>query len=193
MIILNQPNDIVKHLVPGTVLWRSTGISGARYGGGESASLHDVPFEKTDRGSYMARVNFPGQWKPEPEVWFTDEPRVRQRGLVVFIKQLPPSNWLYLQLTGVSKSGNTLFADFPDQMVTEADYLAWSVRVYRFCSERLNADSDKTLNEYEELALQMCIPNTRLVIATHFVRPTEDEPGRMTQAVTNILNEVDHA
>src|SRR6185437_8257468 len=89
-----------------TVLWRSVGFRNTgRYFGGTNCEIHDMKFEKTERGSYLGRVQLAGgcyDFIHEPVVMPPRGDYGEIVGLVVFIDKPVPENWTHLLVTGVS-------------------------------------------------------------------------------------------
>lgn len=180
MQVLDTYDDLGKILKPGTVLWRSSGIMSMH---SPRVEIHDVPFEKTERGSYMARIDFESStgWCYEPKVWFCDDRRIRPKGLVLFIKELPPDNWLYLVVTGVSKSGSAVFAKHSDCIPNWNQFRSFSLRSYHFMSENLNAPAEQKLalarRAFEECPVDTAEGHHRLAVVGKWNAATEDKLG----------------
>lgn len=158
-----------------TVLWRNVGIRGSASGRYHSAEINDVDFEKTARGSFMARTNLPGMHICEPEVWFSkDAPKTH--GLVTFLPTLPPPDWKFLVVTGVSTSGTVIFAKYVPHTISDDQYRDWRVCAFHVRTEHLNSPAEDLLPAYLEVAQQLPIPHKRIAIANHWMAEEDDGP-----------------
>lgn len=109
---LIEQTELVKNTPIGTILWRSFKAIPLPIIGKNALAFEMVHFEPSDFGGYMVRCLYPGELTAEPSVHCSkDTPFNEQRGVIVFVKELPPDEqWNYLIVTGVSKNGTALFA-----------------------------------------------------------------------------------
>lgn len=143
--------EIATHLPRGTILWRSFAISGNSTGTSHSVRIEDVPFHKSNSGSYMARVDFCNGWNFEPHVWNRESDQHRAFGLVLFVSILPPPNWNFLVMTGVSKSGNAIFAEPSRSKLSAEDFQSYALASFKAKSYALNAKAEGQLAAYQAI------------------------------------------
>jgi hypothetical protein len=156
-----QTENLAQALV-GKVLWRPgshNAMSGFR--------TVEVPFETTERGSLMGRINISGTgdflWEPTA---FNLKDR-RMKGLTVFVKPPIPPDWTYLLVTGIAKTGKCVFADFFGQH----DALTYSRFRTNYC-DRMRRNLNAPFSAKVEIARLCEIPlpkeHKRLVVHWSF-------------------------
>jgi len=134
----------------GTVLWRACFFSGQNF----CARLGEVQPSKTNKGSWIFRLNVHGSFFFEPELGNAHYKEWNTYGLVVFLNEELPENWTHLIVTGCSKAmhdpgaekGKALFAEVAEPY---KGYLAFRERLANN-GQSLNYNFDQAL----ELSLQ---------------------------------------
>lgn len=126
---------------------------------GHEAKLDEVFFEPTARETFIARVNLEkGNRIWEPEINPNKKNNKFIKGLALFIKEVPPTNWTHLLINGVSKvfrapgrpaAGACIFAEV-GMPYDEEDYLQWRKDMSMAFCEEMNSPPQKILAVSEE-------------------------------------------
>jgi len=141
-------DKIARELTPKTLLWRHFSVvDTSKWTPNPKVTLSDVDFKQTDRGSFMARIQFGGQWIAEPVV--TSEfcgGRYKSRGLVLFLDEKPEDNWTTIEVTGVSAKGNAVFGKPGPLYGVEKFYKG----AYCVITKNLNTDAEELFTIYKD-------------------------------------------
>ena len=141
---LDKSDALGKVYGPDLILWRQVVCN-------ERAELQEIEFERTDKGSLMAKVSSHSPSIFEPEVINHKNEGTESRGMVVFLREQPPEDWSHLIVTGVSHvlkqpvressgQGGAIFARPGKALDTEA-YLRFRWELHRIYKENYLADA----------------------------------------------------
>lgn len=152
-----------KAIIPGVILWRPVAYSSISASVRESCRpMHcDSVFRKAPEGGFMARLAMPGCFISDPEIipshTKNDKPR---RGLVVFIKEMPPENWTHLVVTETTRQIQTVGCGTPggaiyakaDKPYTMEDYVDFRVRMLKAKMRTCDVtDFEQVLDEMDSI------------------------------------------
>lgn len=97
-----EKSKISDLFLPGTVIWRQCLLLASS--GHSRIELPVFEFVRAQK-HWMARIQYPGLWLPEPEaVPVYTENGAPRSGVVMFLDDLPPDDWTCMKVTGLSKA-----------------------------------------------------------------------------------------
>lgn len=148
--VLTETDPWANMLQKGMILWRNCSIIASA---GHDVEVNNVVFDPTDRGSYLARIclcQATGMWEPEVLSNKADDVHYN-RGIAVFVQDVPPAHWTHLVITGVSKrftqpgrpeQGGCVFARVAMPLEMD-DYAKFRARMFDAMRAELNATIDR--------------------------------------------------
>lgn len=176
--------DLVAELVPGTILWRDFGVYGDRHGNITRIKMEDVPFDKAANGQYVARTLFHSRGICEPVVWYkqqTGNPREdRTQGVVTFVKKLPPPDWNFLVVTGVSSKGTSIYTEHR-KVFPQDNYIELMMAYAKFMANdrlRNGRAEDKLAKTMEECPINLSGDLQRIFVDLTWIPASNDGPKR---------------
>lgn len=157
---LESWENLVREIKPGTCLWRDFAISGT-----DGVRIADVPFTQTERGNYMARVEFLSNWLFEPTVWNrTSKPH----GVIVFVDKIPPDDWTHLIVKKTSHNGKSLAATYGGPLPGLDAYKRFCWESYKLRSETLNAEVEHKIKTGMSIQIDIPVDQHRMTVSSYW-------------------------